>query len=517
MAGHFIAFQRMLRLQNALASTITSPEFIRLKVAKEETLLLKDDMLWQCIADIVRAAFPALRVLRLADQKIPGMDKLYYYVRKTDATLTTQADHLNRIASLEVETKLKSFFKTVKSDNDSDSSDDDSSDSDNSNESDAEQSEEDQSDDDDNDVTYTQIDDYVYGQANGNDIPKQQIVAKFRHAWGKRRKKLVNDYSITGWMLSPIPSIMADAKEHNIGYHRNAVERLIKKLITPSCNYPTELDRTTAVGALLNIFWTEHEQFHSKSGSFANREHIWISSDIQKGDSHLWHKKNSLHYTSVLGKLACLVCSKVLGIGSAERSWGDVKHLKSDKRSKMSGEATKMQSTIFGASCAERARLKQDTKEFGNALNPNWEDDDFADAGIEATNSDNAKPKRIFRAWLEDWEVVARSKQDPVNEAMFLEKYGGLVWFDPDTQSQFMASKVEMYWSKLRDCRGYCVKGLLDTYNPDKDDEKDWEPWVLDPEVFHCLIGDYYEKNPSSQITIVTMDELASNDEDEGE
>ena len=58
MAGHFIAFQRMLRLKNAIASTITSSEFIRLKVAKEETLLLKDDMLWHCIADIVRAAFP---------------------------------------------------------------------------------------------------------------------------------------------------------------------------------------------------------------------------------------------------------------------------------------------------------------------------------------------------------------------------------------------------------------------------------------------------------------------------
>ena len=113
MAGHFIAFQRMLRLKNAISSTITSSDFIKLKVMKEETLLLKDEVLWQCIGDIVHATFPALRVLRLADQKTPGMDKLYYYVRKTDVTITTRAAKLNYIASREVQTKLKSFFRSV--------------------------------------------------------------------------------------------------------------------------------------------------------------------------------------------------------------------------------------------------------------------------------------------------------------------------------------------------------------------------------------------------------------------
>ena len=69
MAGHFIAFQRMLRLKDAISSTITSSDFIKLKVAKDEMVLLKDPILWECLADIVCAAFPALRVLRLADKK----------------------------------------------------------------------------------------------------------------------------------------------------------------------------------------------------------------------------------------------------------------------------------------------------------------------------------------------------------------------------------------------------------------------------------------------------------------
>ena len=40
---------------------------------------------------------------------------------------------------------------------------------------------------------------------------------------------------------------------------------------------------------------------------------------------HLWHKKYSLPSTKVLGFVAFRVTSKILGIGSAERSWGYVK------------------------------------------------------------------------------------------------------------------------------------------------------------------------------------------------
>ena len=121
MAGHCIAFQRIVRLKDAIASTITSSEFITLKVAKDEMVLLKDPILWECLADIVRAAFPALRVFWLADKKTAGMDKLYYYVRKTDVTITTGAKKLNHIASREIQTKLRAFWQKVKDDEDEDS------------------------------------------------------------------------------------------------------------------------------------------------------------------------------------------------------------------------------------------------------------------------------------------------------------------------------------------------------------------------------------------------------------
>jgi hypothetical protein len=206
MAGHFIAFQPMLRLKDAISSTITSSEFITLKVAKEETKLLKDDMIWQCIEDLVRAAFPALRVLRLADKQIAGMDKLYYYVRKTDLTLTTKANNLNQIASKEVELKLKSFFSSCDGGlNENGSDDDDFSDSssstcsgDDSTSSDNDTQKDEESDDDADSCTLTPKEGYKFEYLTDKKIHLTNIVAQFQQAWGKRRKKLVHYYSITG-------------------------------------------------------------------------------------------------------------------------------------------------------------------------------------------------------------------------------------------------------------------------------------------------------------------------------
>jgi hypothetical protein len=65
----------------------------------------------------------------------------------------------------------------------------------------------------------------------------------------------------------------------------------------------------------------------------------------------------------VLGYVACRVTSQVLGIGAAERSWGDVKQLKTDKRSHLSVEAVEQQSIIFGAASMHKARIGREEAE----------------------------------------------------------------------------------------------------------------------------------------------------------
>ena len=78
----------------------------------------------------------------------------------------------------------------------------------------------------------------------------------------------------------------------------------------------------------LDLFWIECTAFDNNIGSYDADEFIWKSKDISDGNSHLWYQKYSLPFTKVLGFVAYRVTSKVLGIGVAERSWGDVKTTK---------------------------------------------------------------------------------------------------------------------------------------------------------------------------------------------
>jgi hypothetical protein len=70
-----------------------------------------------------------------------------------------------------------------------------------------------------------------------------------------------------------------------------------------------------------------------------------------------------LKVTTVLVYVACCVTSKVLGIGAAERSWGDVKQLKTDKRSHFSVEAVEQHIIIFGAASMHIARIGREEAE----------------------------------------------------------------------------------------------------------------------------------------------------------
>ena len=45
--------------------------------------------------------------------------------------------------------------------------------------------------------------------------------------------------------------------------------------------------------------------------------------------------------TIILGKLGCIVCSKILGIGTAERNWKQIKAVKAGQRAALGAEKCK--------------------------------------------------------------------------------------------------------------------------------------------------------------------------------
>ena len=241
MAGNAIVLLRLLRLKPALISTITSPDFLQFKLQAALCKLLLSDKMWKDIEIIIKAVYPALLLLRLADKKTPAMDRLYYYSRKLEESLKNSKQYLDDLqANYDIqegsciEKKMIKYF--LSSDKDGEkcfkefkfkvlqntcgktngkvsSKDNNEYNSDDSNNND--------SDDESMVDTISDIESDDFDVDTSSRVPNSLgtdiIELYFEH-----------DVAISGWMLSPKKEVMDDAKNHS-SIHRDAVERLLKK------------------------------------------------------------------------------------------------------------------------------------------------------------------------------------------------------------------------------------------------------------------------------------------------
>ena len=170
--------------------------------------------------------------------------------------------------------------------------------------------------------------------------------------------------------LSVDKEVREDVGKRMQGIHCDAIERVISKFyaVDPDADIPTKIER----------FWIEFKQFRRKTGPYANTAR-WLTPEALSGKSHLWHEKYSMHYTQVLGVMVCRYTSKQTGIGPCERSWGDVKELKSGKRSNLGGDAVEKQAILYTTARISEARIKRGELEKNDASGPDamWGDDDI--------------------------------------------------------------------------------------------------------------------------------------------
>jgi hypothetical protein len=97
MAGYFMAMHRDLRLKKVLQATVAGSDFISLKISKSKdpTATIKDELEYQRVFHLLRATFPALMILRLADSNRPYMDQIYYLTRKATEEIEHGIIYLN--------------------------------------------------------------------------------------------------------------------------------------------------------------------------------------------------------------------------------------------------------------------------------------------------------------------------------------------------------------------------------------------------------------------------------------
>jgi len=186
--------------------------------------------------------------------------------------------------------------------------------------------------------------------------------------WLKPRPKLIHNYSLVGDILSPNLTIMAHAIDNKTIKHDQAAEQLITKLILNPTLVGTERNNERA--KLIDTFMEEYREFTNKRGMFAC-DNIWIMASNENAKAYQWHYKYSLPTTKVLGKLACLVLSKILGIGTAKRNWKQVKAVKSGQRVNTGIDKTKKQVLIYAQYQQTRAQAQMTKLAAAGKL---WED-----------------------------------------------------------------------------------------------------------------------------------------------
>mmetsp|Transcript_5832 Transcript_5832/g.13306 ORF Transcript_5832/g.13306 Transcript_5832/m.13306 type:complete len:319 (+) Transcript_5832:571-1527(+) len=245
--------------------------------------------------------------------------------------------------------------------------------------------------------------------------------------------------------------------------------------------------------------------------------------------AHKWHQRHSSPGGAdgtVFGQLACLVVSKILGIGSAERNWKEYKMVKAG-RHRLGSLKNKKGAVIYGINCEERAKVRRAALSSAGRL---WEDEDFEGCkmnlfcqpiidqlAMKKSGQNNAP--RIFRTWRERWEMRndVPPGGDVIFEAQLVRKYGGLHWNDPDEGGRLKLSHPEqMQFVKKRGNNHYDVYAVTEQYDFSKkpsDQMDEWEPWEF-IDGLYTEISEYYTKNKKENVTVYAKDDDCESDED---
>ncbi len=89
MVVELIGLLCLLRLRDILTATIASKEFKDTweKSFWRESIVLENNEFWKYLFTLCCSLYAPMCIIQLADQKVPAMDKLHYYVCQTDQLL----------------------------------------------------------------------------------------------------------------------------------------------------------------------------------------------------------------------------------------------------------------------------------------------------------------------------------------------------------------------------------------------------------------------------------------------
>jgi hypothetical protein len=189
--------------------------------------------------------------------------------------------------------------------------------------------------------------------------------------------------------------------------YSDVVQHLIGKLLVPENLTSTE--RKECLVEMTTKFFDEHQKFVNQTGILHN-DKMWYAAG--KSDfvvACCWHHTGMLPRTKVLGKLACLVLSKILGIGTAEHNWKQVNKIKYGDHANLGNKVTAKITNVYGHYQQVKLHNRDDQRSSVGRL---WTEEDLhcikmdvfcADIVVSLDMDAKIQNMRTFRNWNEDW------------------------------------------------------------------------------------------------------------------
>jgi hypothetical protein len=145
-----------------------------------------------------------------------------------------------------------------------------------------------------------------------------------------------------------------------------------------------------------------------------------------------------------------------------------------------------------------------------------WDEKDFdGEVGIQLEKIlDNHQEicsdfeKRVVHCYVEDWEELAlTNKKDVAGVERVKEKYGGLTFYDPDTDNMVTVDRKNLQWSSMKTAFGWCI---ITRWVEPKDGDDGELTWHLSNEqpscALHDAIIDHFAQHPDPCIEIITKE-----------
>jgi hypothetical protein len=207
---------------------------------------------------------------------------------------------------------------------------------------------------------------------------------------------------------------MNDARERMLDspIYSDAVKRLIGKLLVPE-----NLTSTACKECLADMttkFFDEHKKFVDQTG-ILNSDTMWYAAGKSEFvvACHLHHTW-MLPRTKVLGKLACLVLSKILGVGTAEHNWKQVKKIKYGDRANLGNKVTAKITNIYGQYKQVKLRNRDDQRSSVGRLRTEEDlhcmklDVFCADIVVSLDMDARIQKTRTIHNWNKDWQQLSK-------------------------------------------------------------------------------------------------------------